>query len=505
MTTTDPSSDSERSTTDSDRSLSDTVGGEVVARITDGVFAVDEEWRFTYLNEQAERVLRCTDEELLGTTIWEAFPQTVGSAFEQKYGHAMETQEPVWFEGFYEPLETWFEVCAYPSETGLSVYFRDVTGCVRQQAEIGAHEHALRRVYEIIADPDRPFPQQIDALLKVVREVVGTDYATLSHARGGEYVFETVDAPDDADLRAGDTVPVTATVCERVVETGRTLVLEDVEADAPELADRGYDGAWDISCYLGAPVYVGDEVYGTVCFYGDEPRTGQFSDWEVTFVDLLADWVSSELERQRETERLDSFAGMLAHELRNPLQIAQLYQSQAAAGDESAAEEVTTALDRIEELIDLMLVTARGADSVIDWESVELADAATEVWAEVGVDEADLVVDTDRTVEADPVHLHHFLENLFTNAVEHGGRDVTVRVDTLEDGFYVADDGPGIPEPERSRVFEAGFTTENGGIGLGLSFVAHLADTYDWERRVTESDAGGARFEFTGVERRSEQ
>jgi PAS domain S-box-containing protein len=500
MTNTNPSSESEATHADSDASLADSLMGQVFARITDGVFALDEEWRFTYLNEESERVLRRSAEELLGTTVWEAFPETVDSTFQQKYERAMETQEPVAFEEFYQPLDAWFEVRAYPSETGLSVYFRDISERVRQQRTLRTREHALRRAYEIVADPDRPFPQQVDAILEVVGEVVGTEYATFSQARGDKYVFEALDAPDDADFEVGDTVPVKATVCERVIETEQTLALEDVEEDAPELADRTDDAAWGISCYLGAPVYIEEEVYGTFCFYDDEPRSEAFTEWEVTFVNLLANWVSSELERRRENERLDSFASMLAHELRNPLQIAQLYHEQAADGDEDAAEEVATALDRIEELIDVMLVTARGTDSVIDWEAIELADVAAEVWADVTVDDADLVVDTTRTIEADPIHFQHFLENVVTNAVEHGGPDVTVRVGSLEDGFYVEDDGPGIPEPEHGQVFEPGYTTEKGGIGLGLTFIAHLSDTYGWEYQVTESDAGGARFEFRDIE-----
>ena len=483
-----------------DASPTDTPTAEVLARITDAVFALDEEWRFTYLNEQAERVLQRDEDGLLGTVIWNAFPEAVDSTFQREYERAMATQEPVNFEEFYPPLNAWFDVHAYPSETGLSVYFRDVTERVRQQHELRTRERALRRAYGVIADHDRSFPQQIDALLEIVREVVGTDYATLSRIRGEEYVFEAVDALDDATLHAGDRVPVTATICERVIETEGTLVLDDVEADAPELADRADDAAWGISRYLGAPVTVDGDVYGTFCFYDDETPTEGFSDWEVTLVELLSNWVSSELERQRQNDRLDSFASMLAHELRNPLQIAQLYHPRAADGDEAAAERVATALDRIEELLDVILVTARGADWVVDGEAVTLADAAAEAWTNVAAGDVELVVETDRTIRADPTHLQQLLENLFRNAVEHGGPDGYVRIGDVPDGFYVADDGPGIPEAKQREVFKAGYTTEDRGTGLGLTFVTQLADAYDWDCLLTESDDGGARFEFTDVE-----
>jgi signal transduction histidine kinase len=86
--------------------------------------------------------------------------------------------------------------------------------------------------------------------------------------------------------------------------------------------------------------------------------------------------------------------------------------------------------------------------------------------------------------------------------VEHGSAGdatVTVTVGDLPDGFYVADDGPGIPATERGSVFEAGYSTDSGGTGFGLSIVATIAEAHGWTVEVTESEAGGARFEVTGV------
>jgi signal transduction histidine kinase len=113
-------------------------------------------------------------------------------------------------------------------------------------------------------------------------------------------------------------------------------------------------------------------------------------------------------------------------------------------------------------------------------------------------------------VEGDPDRLLHVFENLFRNAVEHGGPDVTVRVGPISrpafeagknvgSGFFVADDGPGIPEERRETVFEAGHTTHSEGTGLGLSIVEQFVEAHGWSIRVTESADGGARFEVTGV------
>ena len=99
----------------------------VLERITDAFFAVDSRWRFTYLNRQAERILHRRREELLGQSLWDAFPDAVGSRFYEKYHEALESGTSVHFEAFYEALNHWVEVHAYPSGEGLTVYFRDVT------------------------------------------------------------------------------------------------------------------------------------------------------------------------------------------------------------------------------------------------------------------------------------------------------------------------------------------------------------------------------------------
>jgi signal transduction histidine kinase len=112
-------------------------------------------------------------------------------------------------------------------------------------------------------------------------------------------------------------------------------------------------------------------------------------------------------------------------------------------------------------------------------------------------------VETECEVQVDPAHLRHLFGQLFRNSLEHGGSEVTVRVGGLADGegFYIEDDGPGISEDARNDVVEAGYTTTADATGLGLTFVAQLADTYDWDRAITESEAGGARFGFTDVDR----
>jgi PAS domain S-box-containing protein len=486
----------------------------VLERMSDGFVALDADWRITHVNEMGRRILseasgRNQDvDDLRGRNVWEEIPDAVDTPFYDWCHRAMETQEPVSFEEYYEPLDVWFDMRVYPSETGLSIYFYDVTEQRRQREALEARERILRETYEIVADRDRSFHEQVQALLDLGRAELGTAYGTLSRIDGDDYVFEVVSAADDR-IEAGDVVPLSATNCEIAASTERTLVLGDVARDAPDQTDRAGYTEWGIACYIGAPVYVGDDVYGTFCFYDTEPREGQFADWEVTLTDLMSRWVSSELQRrqateqlQRQNEKLDRVASVVSHDLRNPLEVLRgSLELAEETGEAEHFERCHTALDRMGTLVEDLPALARAGRVVDDPVPVDLPTLVTASWQTVATGDATLVVDTELTIRADESRLRQLLENLFRNCVEHGQDDVTVTVGDLPDraGFSVEDDGPGIPPDDRDAVFEYGYSTGSEGSGFGLAIVREIAEAHGWEVAVVDGSAGGARFEITGV------
>ncbi|SDK73715.1 PAS domain-containing protein [Natronorubrum texcoconense] len=126
---------------------------EMYGRISDAFFSLDEEWNFSYLNTSAHDLINPSGRELVGTNIWEAFPDAVGRKFESKYRHAMDRQETVAFEEYYpDPIDAWFEVRAYPSETGLSVYFRDITDRKVRERKLRQSERRYRTLAEQFPD-----------------------------------------------------------------------------------------------------------------------------------------------------------------------------------------------------------------------------------------------------------------------------------------------------------------------------------------------------------------
>lgn len=206
--------------------------------------------------------------------------------------------------------------------------------------------------------------------------------------------------------------------------------------------------------------------------------------------------------RKRREEKLERFASVLSHDLRNPLSaaMAQLTLLREVEGcDNEYVDTLEDLTDRMAEIIDDVLTLAREGRYVSDPETFPLTEAVEEAWNTVEAPAATLVVGDDLgVVEGDRQRVRRLLENLFDNAVRHGGERVTVTVDRLSDGFSVEDDGPGIPAEERDDVFEYGYSTADDGTGFGLNIVAEIADAHDWDVAVSEGD-GGARFEVTGV------
>ncbi|MFC7185758.1 sensor histidine kinase [Halorubrum yunnanense] len=309
----------------------------------------------------------------------------------------------------------------------------------------------------------------------------------------------------------------------------RTDWLEStVEADRERLRSALDGGAVDVTYRLA----IGDDESPTwVREYGRPDGSGDVVGYLLPASERTE---RRRLERQR--ERSEEFASVVSHDLRNPLSVAVGNVELAKELDGEAADErldrAHDALDRMDDLISDLLALARKGRFVEETATVDLRSVVDAAWRTAGTapDVALVVEDPLPAVECDRSRLQEAFENLFRNAVEHGAPDgcspsdvskeaetdaagdgtggdgastnasLRVSVGSLPGGFYVADDGVGIDPSERESVFEPGQTTAEDGTGFGLAIVERIVEAHGWSVSATESRAGGARFEFDGVD-----
>jgi signal transduction histidine kinase len=275
----------------------------------------------------------------------------------------------------------------------------------------------------------------------------------------------------------------------QVIETGEPL-RENLE----RYTGRGGDH-WSESTKL--PWRVDGDMVGLVGYAVDATE-------RVRYEDRLAE----------QRRRFDQFASYVSHDLRTPLQVSvgALEQARESEGAdrEAALDRIERANERIEEILaDLSALSKsdrEGAtlpDEVLEAldvgvSSTEFASLVENVWRVDGTEEAtlEMAVPDGAEIRAEAETVRPLVENLLKNAVVHGGDDVTVRVGTTGRGFYVADDGPGIPDTEREKVLEPGYTTSEEGTGTGLAIVRETVEQQDWDLVIGESDLGGARFDI---------
>jgi len=286
-------------------------------------------------------------------------------------------------------------------------------------------------------------------------------------------------------------------------ERGETIRIDDLNETEYRAANSAYRSL--ISVPLGE--------WGI--FQAATTEVGAFDETDKQLIELLADSTEAAVERiererelqqraeklRQQNEQLDRFASRLSHELRNPLSVLETRVLLAReTGEVDHFDHVERSIRRMDRLIDDTLALARGHEVEVEKEVIDLAEVTRTSWNGLRTPEMELTVDVTREIHADEDRLYQLLANLFRNAVEHAGTDVTVTVGDLPDGFYVADDGPGIQPEQRNEVLAPGSSGLHHGTGLGLAVVQKMARAHDWSLAVTESEDGGAQFEFRGVQ-----
>ena len=389
---------------------------------------------------------------------------------------------------------------------GYAIY-TDITEQKKREQTLRDEQDALRSMYRITADQESPFDDKVQRLIRLGCEYLDLPYGFLTRIADGtqRILYAT---GDHELLQPGASCPLSESYCRKTIQEESLLAMQDV-ATAGWEGDPAYE-TFALGTYIGSQIPVDGALYGTLCFAAPSARGTAFTERECTFVELMTRWASYELEHRRATEqlerqneRLDNFAGLVAHDLRNPLNVAKgRLELVEDTEDLSHLPAIDRALVRMDEIIDDLLAITWGGQDLEDedLEYCDLAGLVSACWDHVDVSAATLELEAAPRVHADENRLQRLLENLFRNAIEHGGEDITLRVGGLDGGFFVEDDGPGIPPDRHETVLKAGYSSDEEGTGLGLSIVKTIVDAHGWSLALTEGRNGGARFEITGAD-----
>lgn len=464
--------------------------------ITDAVFTLDHDWRFTYVNSEAERLLQKTKEEMLGNNVWTLFPEAVGTTFYKVYHQAMQEKRTLQAEDYYPPLDTWFNVRAYSSADGVTVYFQDVTQQRRAREELIISEERFKNVARATNDAIWDWE-------------IGTDQVWWNE--GMQTLFGYT--PEDLE-------PDSRSWTSHIHPEDHDWVLASLEQAMTD-GKTSWVHEYRFICKDGSVAHVLDRAFIIRNEAGQVIRlVGGMTD--------LTERKQME-ERSLRAQRLESLgilAGGIAHDLNNVLapimlSIPLLKRTAQTDRDRRRLEMLEESAKRGAEMVRQVLTFARGAEGQricvrmeeVARDVIRLMEDTLGKDIRIRLNFPDILP----PIEGDPTQIHQVLVNLCVNArdaMPQGG-NLTIQLDALNiDSHYagmdpaaspgpyvrltVADTGTGISSETLSRIFDPFYTTkEQGkGTGLGLSTVRGIVKGHNGFINVYSEEGSGTVFKL---------
>lgn len=479
--------------------------GELLGRMVDavgvGVAAYDADGRYTYVNGAYAEMLAAEREELLGTAIWkinDAFDPDRFGEYWTSYGEG-ETRRA---ETTHRYGDRSVEVQTITTRISAGEKAYNV-GTIQDITLLKTRERQLSKLHTVTKELiDAGTDREIARIVaETVEEILDYEYNVVRLVADGERL-EPVAVTESAREDIGGSWEYD--LDERATAVHAYWEREPIVVDDVTTLSDGYNRGDARSV-----VYLPIGPFGVLSI--GHPETDAFDGTDVDLAMILASNAEAALERlenerdlQRQNERLEAFVDAISHDIPNHLNVAASRLELAKRQDDTShLDPVATAHDRIESLIEDMRTLVDHGDRIEQTDWLRFDDVLPACWRTCRPENVDITLELDGSghIRADQSRFKQLLENLFWNALEHAEDASSIRVGLLEEGFYVEDDGPGIPESERNSVLAPGYTNAEteGHSGFGLAIVREIVRAHGWEIGVTEGETGGARFEITGV------
>jgi PAS domain S-box-containing protein len=494
------------------------------------MLVVDSDLEVIYANPSAGDVIADGDvETLLGRWALTLVPEEDRDGSRERLEAVLESREPAEVREYrYLTLDKEIRYArgsvvpmTFEGTEAAQILLEDLTDRKRREERLQRRRRQIERLHDVGVElagcesSDAVYQLTVDAaedildldmcLIGVVEDGRLTLGASSTEITEENYIEPPVDS-EDAGLSG------------KAYRQNESYLIHDVQKEPDANPVQEYR-----SCIM-TPI----NEFGT--FQAVSYEVGAFSETEMELVEILVGHAHEALTRleherklreqrdqlTRENERLDEFASIVSHDLRNPLNVVKgrLNHLQERL-DNKHIEVALESSERMDDLITNLLTLAREGETVSEYETVELTELVERCWENVDTEDARLRIDTELVIRADPTRTQELLENLVRNSIEHGIADdqsdagepsLRITIGDLDEreGFYVEDDGPGIPPDMREEIFESGVTTSENGTGFGLAIVNRIAEAHGWDVTATGGTVGGARFEISDVEIESE-
>ncbi|QOY35358.1 PAS domain S-box protein [Anaerobacillus isosaccharinicus] len=440
-------------------------------RLTDGIYSLDIDWNFTYCNDAAARILKQKKEDLLGKNLWEQFPQAVDHHLYFQYHKAMREQQPVFFEMYYPPLDTWFNIRTFPSITGLTVYFQDITEQRRHTKELDEHYKSLfhNNIDAVFSFNLSGYYLSVNLAMEKMLGYYETDFLQMS--------FEQVVTPEET---------------ERV----KLFFSKAAQGETQNYETKAIHQNGDIIDVkvTNIPITLEDKIVGV---YGIAKDIRTFKRAEEVLI------------QTKKLRAVGELAASIAHEIRNPLTsikgFLQLIKEINSDKDEFYFDILEDELGRIEMITGELLVLAK--PQAKDFKFRDISKIIEDVIILLGSQALIYKVEIQKEImplpkiKCAPNQLKQVFINLIKNAIEampNGGK-VSVNAQLLNDhtiNIRVIDQGVGIPKEFLDNLGTPFYTTKEKGTGLGLMTTIKIIQEHKGTIDFTSDQNCGTKVEI---------